>query len=553
MIYSRTSVLLAVLVVLGSCKLGVKSSDVKTAVRTGNNDLLAFAAVTTLTFRDKQNMPAWEWQARVGCGDKPDPRPSRLDDLVYELIPEAARGNSMAIHRGDSSLCRYQPPTPDNMRLTRDLFADKALAIKVKYLEGYEIQPPPTIRFNSGSAVNVPQERFASLFLGECSEFAMMNGIQFCKTTDRGDGRVIWLALIAPASSSLMPHGGGKMGKGGKEFAGKGVVVDHQQAGKIVGGGNVGQFQNPTSQTVGGKVGKGGKGGVMPVTPSGGRIDMDIALPWMNDRGFKLALDVPNFNHELIAHMQGGGDVYHPPHPPVDPPTTTDLGKKLDRDQIAILVPRPLRDPRGTTGDARLLRLTLKTRPTKPHEGRWSGFIKIGGGVVGGVAAVSLGWWTAPALLVQVGVMAVTGGLALGTGVAGGMDFSKWFASVNDRGAYDDFKVPSEASDCPAIYGTHLTFEDGDIYLTLKSERRQDFVVGWWDNLGDIQFVPISTIEINTWGKSVLEGFTVHYCRKSYEKHCTALPEKEFSDELKTSIQKCSSTDDEIISNFGQH
>ena len=535
MIHSRTISLLISFVVLASCKLGVKSSSAKTDVLDINRNLLAFAAVTTLAFRDKQ-LPAWEVEARIRCGDVPFPQPSRLNNLVYELIPASTRKNTAAINRGDSALCRYQPPTPDNISLTRNLFADKALAIKVKYLQGYENQPPPMISFNSGGALHVSPERFHSLFLGQCSQFKLMNGIQFCKTTDsdHGDGRVIWVALIAPTVGSSAPHTGGKDGKGGV------VVVEQQQAGKFVE--PVGQIDliKGVEQV---DFGKGGKDAIMPFTPGGGRIDMNITLPWMQ-HGFNLAVEVPNFNHELIAKIQGTGDIHQ--HPPVGPAMTTDYGKKLDRDQIAILVPRPLHDPRGSSEDSKLLRLTLKTRPNKPHEGRWAGFIKIGATIGGGVASVLISGIAPPAaiVLVPAGVAITASGIG---------DLQKWWKGISDRGAYDDFMVPSDAKSCPAIYGTNLTFDDSDLYLTFKSERRQGFVVDWWDNLGRIQFVPIGTIGVNAWSQAVLEGFTVHYCRKSHEKHCTTLPATKFSDELKSSLQNCANTDDSVIAEFGQH
>ena len=302
MSYGLAVVLLAAIVGLTSCKLGVTSSTPKTEVKDENMNLLAYAAVTTLSFRGKK-LPAWEVEARVRCGDVRYPKVSRLDDLVYELVPEFTRQRTGVINRGDSSLCRYQPQTAESVNMTRNLFADKALAIKVKYLRGYENSPPPTIHFNSGGAVHVSQNRFANLFIGRCSQFAMMNGIQFCKTTDSDpdDGRVIWVALIAPIASPAVHHDGGKGGAViAKGDVGKGVVVHQQQAGgKIVE--QVGQIE-PI---------KGGKGveqidyGKGHVTPSGGRIDMDITLPWLQG-SFNLAVNVPNFNNELIAHMQGG-------------------------------------------------------------------------------------------------------------------------------------------------------------------------------------------------------------------------------------------------------
>ena len=543
MIYGRAIALLAVIVGLTSCKLGVRSSTPKTEVEDAAGNLLAFAAVTTLSFRDKQQVPAWEVEARAGCGDTPYPSPSRLDDLVYELIPEYTRQQTGAINRGDSSLCRYQ----GDVQMTRNLFADKALAIKVKYLERYENKPPPMIRFNSGGAVHVSRERFANLFIGQCSQFAMMNGIQFCKTIDRSDGMVIWVALVAPMAGHTVHHGGGK-GVVGK---GEVVVVEQQQAGKVVEQVEQIDHLKGVEQV---DFGKGGKGHVMPVTPGGGRIDMHITLPWLQG-GFNLAVEVPNFNAELIGYMQGGAG--HPPHPIIDTIVPIDYGDKLERDQIAILVPRPLLDPRGSSGEAKMLRLTLKTRPNKPHEGRWVGFAKVGMGIAGGIAAVGVAVsFAAPTALAAVAATTVTGGLGVGAGVTGVMDLNKWWKSISDRGAYDDFMVPSDTKSCPPIYGTNLTFDKDDLYLTFKSERRQGFVVDWWDNLGHIQHVPIGHISINAWSQATLEGFVVYYCRKSFEKHCSSsrLPEKMFSGDLKEGLKNCGGTsDDSVLGEFGQH
>ena len=271
--YGVAIVLLSTIVGLSSCKLRVKSSTPKTEVEDQSGNLLAYTAITTLSFQHRQQLPAWEVDARVKCGDEP-PSPSRLDDLVYELIPESTRRLYGGKKKGDSSLCRHQGNEPDSMQLTRNLFADKALAIKVKYFKGYENQPPPMIRFNSGGAVHVSQDRFASLFIGHCSEFAMMNGIQFCKTTDRDtkDGSVIWVALAAPITIPIPPHHDGKST----------VSKDIKQ----------GDF---------------GKEHVLPMTPSG-RIDMNITLPWKKG-SFNLAVEVPNFNTKLIGYIQGS-DVY---------------------------------------------------------------------------------------------------------------------------------------------------------------------------------------------------------------------------------------------------
>ena len=269
--YGVAIVLLSTIVGLSSCKLRVKSSTPKTDVKDASENLLAYTAITTLSFQHRQQLPAWEVDARVKCGDEP-PSPSRLDDLVYELIPESTRRLYGGKKKGDSSLCRHQGNEPDSMQLTRNLFADKALAIKVKYLKDYENSPPPMIRFNSGGAVHVSSDRFVHLFIGHCREFAIMNDIQFCKTTDPEDGRVIWVALVAPTTSPITPH------HDGKSTVSKGV-----------------------------KQGDSGKEHVLPVASSG-RIDMNITLPWVKG-GFNLAVEVPNFNTELISYLQGSTDV----------------------------------------------------------------------------------------------------------------------------------------------------------------------------------------------------------------------------------------------------
>ena len=521
MSYSKLIVLVMLAMVLASCKLGIKPSSLKERVEGGtgiNKELLAYAAVTTLSFRDKQQLPAWEVAARQRCGDTGDPsrkvgypKPSRLDNLHYELISEWSRGDSEVFYLGDSSTCRYKPPTPENMRITRNLFADKALAIKVKYLKGYENQPPPMIRFNQGGAVHIPQERFANLFIGTCTEFAMMNGIQFCKTIDSGDGLVIWVALIAPTATSVMPyHDTGKdVIKGGKA-----VVVEQQQAGGKV---DVVPTQQQQQQQMGQvDLGKGGKDAIIPIIPSSARIDMNIQLPWLQG-GFNLAVNVPSFNNELIAYMQGHGGGTFPDQPPIITTPTVDKGKKLDRDHIAILVPRPLLDPRGKSDETGNLKLTIKTRPNKPHDGRFWGFVKMGAAIGGGIAAV----------VVTGGVGALTAatvwGLSAGAGVTGVLDLNKWWGSLRDRGAYDEFQVPSSVKHCPPLYGTNLTFAAEDLYMTFKSERRQGLLVDWWDNLGRIQYIPIGHISTNIWIRwilKVLMSSTAVNLLKNNAPHC---------------------------------
>lgn len=546
MSYSRVVMLLTAIVGLNSCKLGVRSSTPKTEVEDASGRLLAHAAVTTLSFQAKQALPAWEVETRVGCGDKPYPELSRLDDLVYELVPESTRQQNGTINRGDSSLCRYQGNTAERIRLTRNLFADKALAIKVKYLAGYENRPPPMIRFNSGSAVHVSPESFASLFIGQCSEFAMMNGIRFCKTIDRFDGKVIWVALVAPMGGGPALHHGGSLGAVGKGEIIKGEVVVEQQVGK--GAEQVGQIDSIKGvEQV--DFGKGGKG--VPFSSGGGRIDMDITLPWLQG-SFNIAVEVPNFNTELIGRMQGSGGGYSPPpHPPGMPPTTHDYGPELDRDQIAILVPRPLRDPRGSSGNAGMLRLTLKTRPKKPSEGRWVGFAKIAAGLVGAGIAIGAG--------IAGGIAAAPialGALAIGAGGSGVRDLGKWISSYNDQGYFNDFMVPSNVTNCPAFYSTSLNFEDEDLYLSFKSERREGTVTSLgfahWNNLGDVQHTAIGHIRVNAWSKATLEGFDVFYCRKSHQKHCSRMPDKMFSEAMKENLKNCSNTGDGILAKFGQ-
>ena len=111
---------------------------------------------------------------------------------------------------------------------------------------------------------------------------------------------------------------------------------------------------------------------------------------------------------------------------------------------------------------------------------------------------------------------------------------------------------PAARAALPSMAQT-LTYDDSDLYLTFKSERKQGFVVDWWDNLGDIQHTPIGHMDANTWSQAVLEGFTVYYCRKLYERHCDTLPET-FSEELKVALQNCAPTDDESFhGDFGQH
>lgn len=528
MSYVKAILLPIAIVMLVSCKLETRSSEIKTDIVDSAGNLIAHAAVTTLSFRQNEVLPTWERDARMRCGDKPYPHASRLDDLAYELIPESEYQRTQQPALGDFSTCRYQPPTPENMRITRDLFANKALAIKLKYPPEHANQQPPMIRFNQGSAINIPNDRFASLFIGSCSSFAVMNGINFCKTTDRIDNKVIWVALIAPMASGTTTTAT-TGGKGG-------IVVQQQDSAKGV---------KQVVEEV--EFGKGGKGGAH--APSGARIDMNITLPWVNG-DFNLSVDVPSFNPEIVAHMQGGTGLHIDPTQPVNPTTPVDMGKKLDRDKIAVLIPRPLSDPRGSN-DARMLRLTLKTTPSKPHAGRFGGFLKTSAAIVGGVASVALG--ITGVGLPAAAALAATGGLSLGSMIAGIGDFRKWHATLSDRGYYDDFMVPADKGSCPTIYGTHLTFSEEDLYFTFKAERRHGFVVDWWDNLGKIRYVTIASLSTNYWGQIDLDGFIVYYCRKSHEKHCTTNPDKLFADELKENIANCSKTSESALAEFGKH
>ncbi len=537
MVRSRVRLaLLAALVFFVGCKLGFESSRTKTRVVDTAGNLLAHAAVTTLSFRDQQ-IPAWERNARLNCGDVPRPVPSRLDDLVYELIPESSRQQTGAINRGDSSLCRHQ--SADTAAIS-NLFANKALAIKVKYLPGYENYPPPTIRFNSGGEVRLTPERFASLFIGRCHRFAVANGVQFCQTTDHVDGKVIWVALIAPPTGSFVPHGADKGGGKGAVVA----VVEQQQAGKVAmpvekgpvqGVEQIGYGEGDPVQGVGQvDYGKGGQ----PFMPRGGRIDMHIILPWQQN-GFQLAVNVPNFNAELINYMRGGGGGHH--IPPVDPTVHDhdhDRGEKLERSKLAVIAPRPSRDPDGKKN--RELKLTLETSAKKPSAGRWAGFIKLGVVAIGGVAASLVAASTGG---VGVGLVMVGGATIVGGSAAS--DLYKWLKKhVSHKRVHVEL-MPGEHH-CPAVYATNLTFEEKDTYLTFKSERKHGLVGQWsfWDNLDKIPYTYINQIRADTWDSLDLKGFTVYYCRMDYEKDCyNYLPD--FEEKVKKGISACRSKMDQ--------
>lgn len=537
---ARVSCGAVVLLVLGASILSgckIEQAGVKSRITDQAGNEYGDVALTLLSFASKKGFSLWEEENRKACGDYPHPIPSRLDDLVYELIPEAAYNTGGKIYRGDMAACRYQPAVPENIEREKRLFSDKALAIKVKYPVGHD-GPPPGIHFRHGAGISVSPAKFNSLFIGRCSDFAVSNGLRFCKTTDSLDGRVIWVAIVAPLNAPDFSHKGVNIIDVGQQVVkGKGAVVGQQAVkgkGAVVGqqvvqsvGQNVGQF-------------------ALPLT-SGGRIDMAIRLPYVSGT-VNIAVNVPYFNHEILGYLRDPSD--HGLF--IDGPDDHhhhDRGKKLDEEMIAVIVPRPLDDPKGSR-DARLLKLTLKTSSIRPHGGLASGLAKFGGGVVSigaGIAGVVSGWsagWG----------VAFAGGGAAGVGL-GAKDLHKWWSERVDRGTYMDFIVPvhKNQGDCPALFANNIAFDKDDLYLTIKSERKQSLGSDWWRNLDSIGVVPISTIT-NGWIAAQNGGFTVFYCRKESDNDCVfSQVEHMFSDSLRERIASCVDVEDlDALGIFGR-
>ena len=536
--------------VLSGCK--VERAGVKSRITDQAGNEYGDVALTILSFASRQTLSSWEIDNRLACGDYPYPYPSRLDDLVYELIPEAAYNTGGKIYLGDMATCRYQPAGPGNIEREKRLFSDKALAIKVKYPPGHSHEPPPGIHFRHGAGISVSPDKFNSLFIGKCNDFAEANGLRFCKTTDTLDGRVIWVAIVAPLNTPASGHQGVNVIDVSQQQFVKGAVVS-QQAVK----GAVVSQQAVKGAVVSQQAVKGGKGQVVgqhvgqfaSSLTIRGRIDMDIRLPYASGV-VNIAVNVPYFNHEIMGHLRDPSNNGMFVDSPDDHRHYHDEGEKLDRNLISVIMSRPLEDPKGAK-DARLLRLTIKTTPITPRKGMFSGLAKVGGGVVGigvGIAGMVSGWssgW---------GVALVGGGAAsLGWGVK---DLSKWWTIRSDRGDYMDFMVPvhENEGDCPAMFATNITFEKNDLYMTIKSERKQSLVWDWWRNLDEIGVVSIDSVMTNGWNIVQNGGFTVFYCRKEHENDCKYPPEDMFSDSLRKRIASCTKvTDRDAMGIFGQH
>ncbi|MDE3268980.1 MAG: hypothetical protein OYH77_01705 [Pseudomonadota bacterium] len=532
------------LLMFASCKLE-RSSDISTAV-TSDGQHMADVAVTPLSF-SKRTLSPWEVNTRIACGDLPQPTHSRLDDLYYEITPESIYATQRFIGKGDQMMCRYQPATTQNMENTRRLFADKALALKVKYPASHGNAPPPHISFSSGMAVNITPQKYGELFIGRCIAFQNVGGINFCKTKDRLDGRTIWLVPIAPTMGSgggvsqvnpnLIPHG-----KGG------GTVVT--QTGKGGKGSTVVTTPGKGGGTVVTTPGKGGKGGNTVVTQTGmhgggGRIAMMIKMPHMNSP-VPLSVAVPSFNFEILSILQGsggGGEL-----PPVLPPTDPDelYGSLLDNERISFMVIKPkglLSEP----DKAKFLKLTIKATEIKPHEGRLSGLFKTALGVptaiVGGMLAVgasSLGMTEARKLL---------GGTVFASGAAmtyfGARDLKRWYDHVVELGAQKQFAVPN-SDKCPALYAGNVGFTAAERYIIFKSEKQ---TLGWWKNI-DLTYVRTNSLRANTWKVEHNEAFTIFYCRKQRTKHCVMPPADLITDRLREAIDYCSQKDIEPLGVF---
>lgn len=539
----KHTVVMLTLLLLFSCKLE-RGTDVRSAIESkSTGQHFGDVAVTPLSFSNRP-VSAWEIGARTACGDATPQRHSRLDDLEYEIYPESTYNGKRLIGKGDRMLCRYQPATAQNMENTRRLFADKALALKVKYLPDYSNAPPPHISFSSGRAINITPQKFGELFIGRCLAFQNVGGINFCKTKDRRDGRTIWVVPVAPGmagvggvsqhsvTTTIPGKGGGTTtitgpGKGG------GTVTTPGKGGgttTITGPGKGGT----TTITTPGKGGQGfvGQSGVQ----TGGRITVSIKLPYMNSPIPPISVLVPSFNLEVLSILQGSSGVGGGLPPPVLPPNPDELyGSLLDGERISFMVIKPkglFRNP----NEAKFLKLTIKATETKPHEGRLSGVFKTAIGIptaiVGGLLAVgssSLGMTQGRKIL---GTTVFASGTT--TTVLGVRDLKRWYDNITEMGAQRTFAVPN-SDKCPALYGNNIGFTPSERYVIFKSEKQ---TLGWWKNI-DLTYVRINGLRANNWKVEHNEAFTVFYCRKQRTKHCGHPHPDLITDKLKAAIDYC--------------
>ena len=559
----------ALLVLVGinfsACKLERKDdSDAKMRITDAMGNELGNVALTLLSFSNK-TLSSWEMHSRMQCGDH-RPMVSRIDDMYYELQPESVYHSIRKVQPGDHATCRYQNATEEAA-----LFRDKLLAIKVKYPRQYSSSPPPMINFTSGMGVRVAPDKFRSTLIGNCSDFQSSNNLLYCKTIDRHDGRVIWLALVAPQSSSYVPITTGNVGgkvfdvtqmpsKGGKMVAtGKGVVQSNIQSstqapGKFIAKG--------TTQAPAQVPSKGGKGGMVGqhgfAPPAGGRIEMQITLPYMPASSIPLAVNVPHFNFELLNELHSPtGSIYI--EDPVDSPYTTDYGDELQQQEIVAIVEAPIADPQNPN-KSETLRLTIKGLESRPQEGRWSGVGKVALGV-GGIAAGVLLWPIGASAVATAGVVVAAAKVgAVGAAFGGGLwagrkgisDLFKWKKTRADKGKEMDFLVGSNYTNCPPLYSKTFILGEKDRYLELKGERRQRLV---WRNMGEIGAMPILKVGTNRWKvANTGEGaFKILLCRKEFENHCRRPPESMYSESVLTRLAECKKlgNEDKIVGEFG--
>lgn len=535
-----------------ACKIERQDdSSAKTIITDSVGNELGNVAVTFLTFSNKLELSSSEVYTRMECGDH-RPMLSRIDDMHYELQPESVYHSLRKVQPGDHATCRYQNATNEAM-----LFRDKPLAIKVKYPRQYSSSPPPMIRFTSGMGIRVDRNKFNSLFHGRCVDFAQSgDGLLYCKTTDSHDGRVIWLALIAPEHSSYVPittgNVGGKVydvaqlsGKGGK-MLNQGVAQSSAQSAAQAPGKSVGKGVAQVPAQIPSKGGKGSMVGQHSfASPVGGRIEMQITLPYVSTSSIPLAVNVPHFNFELLARLHSPGGGIFVEEPSDHSPYGVDYGDELEQREITAIVEAPTTDP-DNPGKPETLRFTIKSTESRPAEGRWSGVGKAALGI-GGIAAGVVLWpiglaatATAATTLGAVGVVGALaspfamGGFLTGKGV---QDLLKWKKTALSQGSFMDFLVNSNADICPPVYGRSFTLTEKDRYITLKAERRG---VKWW-NIGEIKAVPRVRIGTNRWtvvtaGKG---AFKVLLCRKELENHCLEPTKSMYSESVLTRISEC--------------
>ena len=560
------ALLLFVGVNFSACKLERKDdSNAKTVITDAVGNELGNVALTLLSFKGKQ-LNNWEVQTRMQCGDH-RPMLSRIDDMHYELQPESVYNSIRKVQPGDHATCRYQSHGDEAA-----LFRDKLLAIKVKYPRQYSSSPPPMINFISGMAIRVAPDKFHSLLLGHCSDFQSSNGILYCKTTDHRDGRVIWLALVAPQNSSYVPITTGNVGgkvfdvaqmpsKGGKMVAtGKGGVQSNVQSsaqapGKFIAKGTTqAPSQIPSKGGKGGMVGQHGFG-----SPTGGRIEMQITLPYVPASPIPLAVNVPHFNFELLNELHSpSGGIYI--EDPAGSPYVTDYGDELQQQEIVAIIEAPIKDPKNPN-NAETLRLTIKGLESRPQEGRWSSVGKFALGAAGGIAAGVMLWPVGLAAVTTAGVVTAVGkvtviGAALGLGGfstgKGISDLLKWKKTLDDKGEKMDFLVGSNSINCPPLYSKTFILGEKDRYLELKGERRGRLA---WRNMGEIGAMPISKVGTNRWKVATTgEGaFKLLLCRKEFENHCREPSETLYSESILTRIGECKKlgSEDKIVGEFG--